>query len=411
MALNFRKMLTSGKRKKGDRVMRKTLPINLQFFAEGGDGNGDQNAGNNNNGQAGQQGGQNNQQAAGIDYDKIQSMLDTATAKKENAVLKSYFQQQGLSEEEVSQAIATFKQNKQQQVEQQQNANANLQNEVTTAQKDAEQARIELAATQVAMTLGINAKTVQYVLTITAKGIYASHSWLNDYMNVDELIEHGALIWEAHWNDDGEICEDKFAMSQESSDYYLNDGTRVDYDIMYDEVYDRLTKANEYDHRNDGVEDNDNADEDNNAGADDTEQLQHEIGEYVEYNAIYAASTSEAALTPSAGFNSGRITRVIPWASNPYLIDDGTGWVNDGCIVSAGDSSDGESNEESETDISDIKAGDKVRVLLNVDYDTDRAFNLYYDEYDVIQVDGDRAVIGIDNTVTSAIDVHHLERI
>ena len=38
--------------------MRKTLPINLQFFAEGGDGNGDQNAGNNNNGQVGQQGGQ-----------------------------------------------------------------------------------------------------------------------------------------------------------------------------------------------------------------------------------------------------------------------------------------------------------------------------------------------------------------
>ena len=164
MALNFRKMLTSGKRKKGDRVMRKTLPINLQFFAEGGDGNGDQNAGSNNNGQAGQQGGQNNQQAAGIDYDKIQSMLDTATAKKENAVLKSYFQQQGLSQEEVSQAIATFKQNKQQQVEQQQNANARLQKEVAAAQKDAEQARIELTATKVAVELGINVKTLQYVL-------------------------------------------------------------------------------------------------------------------------------------------------------------------------------------------------------------------------------------------------------
>ena len=164
MALNFRKMPTGGKRKKGDRVMRKSLPMNLQFFAEGGDGNGDQNAGSNNNGQAGQQGGQNNQQAAGIDYDKIQSMLDTATAKKENAVLKSYFQQQGLSEEEVSQAIATFKQNKQQQVEQQQNANASLQNEVAAAQKDAEQARIELTATKVAVELGINVKTLQYVL-------------------------------------------------------------------------------------------------------------------------------------------------------------------------------------------------------------------------------------------------------
>ena len=234
---------------------------------------------------------------------------------------------------------------------------------------------------------------------VTAKGIYASHSWLNDYMNVDELIEHGALIWEAHWNDDGEICEDKFAMSQESSDYYLADGTRVDYDIMRDEVYDMLTRANEYDHRDDNVNEDTNTD---------TEQLQYQIGDYVEYDTIYASSTSESGLAPSDGFNSGIITRVIPWAVNPYLINDGTGWVNDGCIVSAGNNSDGESNEESETD---IKVGDKVRVLLNVDYDTDRAFNLYYDEYDVIQVNGDRAVIGIGNTVTSAIDVHNIERI
>lgn len=139
--------------------MRKTLPMNLQLFAEGGDGNGDQNSGGDNE-QAGQQRGQNNQQTAGVDYDKIQAMLDNATAKKENAVLKSYFQQQGLSEDEISQAIATFKQDKQQQ----QNANANLQNEVVAAQKVAEQAQIELAATKVAMTLNINAKTLPYVL-------------------------------------------------------------------------------------------------------------------------------------------------------------------------------------------------------------------------------------------------------
>lgn len=239
---------------------------------------------------------------------------------------------------------------------------------------------------------------------VTAKGIYASHSWLNDYMNVDELIDHGALIWEAHWNDDGEICEDKFAMSQESSDYYLADGTRVDYDIMRDEVYDMLTRANEYDHRNDVVEDNDNTDGDNNGGADETdaEQLQYQIGDYVEYNAIYASSTSEDALTPSNGFTGGTITRVIPWACNPYLVNDGTGWVNDRCIVSSSDNS-GADN--------DIKVGDKVRVLLNVNYDTDQAFVLYYDEYDVIQVNGNRVVIGIGNTVTSAIDVHNIERI
>ena len=59
----------------------------------------------------------------------------------------------------------------------------------------------------------------------------------------------------------------------------------------------------------------------------------------------------------------------------------------------------------------DIKVGDKVRVILNVDYDTDRAFNLYYDEYDVIQINGDRAVIGIGNTVTSAINIRNIERV
>lgn len=151
MALNFRKMPTGGKRKKGDRVMRKTLPMNLQLFAEGGDGDGGQNAGGTNNNGAGQNTGTQNQGSVEIDYDKIQQMLDTATSKKENAVLKSYFQQQGLSEEEISQAIATFKENKAQQTAQQQNDTAQLQNQVAAANQEAEKVRIELAATQVAM--------------------------------------------------------------------------------------------------------------------------------------------------------------------------------------------------------------------------------------------------------------------
>ena len=71
---------------------------------------------------------------------------------------------------------------------------------------------------------------------IEPRGVYASHSWLNDYMNVSKLKEHGAYIWEAHWNDDGQICEDEFDMSQEFSDYHV-DGTRVDFDIMRDEFF------------------------------------------------------------------------------------------------------------------------------------------------------------------------------
>ena len=137
----------------------------------------------------------------------------------------------------------------------------------------------------------------------------------------------------------------------------------------------------------------------------DIDTTKYHEGDFVTYDTIYASSTSELGLTPSQGFNSGTITRVIPWAANPYLINDGTGWVNDGCIISS-DNSNGEG-----CDNTDIKVGDKVRVILNVDYDTDRAFNLYYDEYDVIQINGDRAVIGIGNTVTSAINIRNIERV
>ena len=117
--------------------------------------------------------------------------------------------------------------------------------------------------------------------------------------------------------------------------------------------------------------------------------IRDRIGDCVEYNTIYASSTSESGLTPSEGFNSGTITRVIPWAVNPYLINNGTGWVNDCCIISSDNS-----NDEG-CDNADIKVGDKVRVILNVDYDTDRAFNLYYDEYDVIQINGCLSLIHI----------------
>nr|DAZ16645.1 MAG TPA: hypothetical protein [Caudoviricetes sp.] len=241
---------------------------------------------------------------------------------------------------------------------------------------------------------------------IKAKGIYASHSWLNTYMNVDELIEHGALIWEAHWNDDGEICDDKFAMSQESSDHHLDDGTRVDYDIMRDEVYNQLIG-------NTGNEDT-STEPDEVVDSTSTDTMYHE-GDYVEYDRIYASSTSEEPLTPSAGFTSGTITRVIPGAANPYLINDGTGWVNDGCINSSDNG-----NQPSESDTS-INVGDKVRVLVNATYDGG-SFVMYYDTYDVIEVKGDRVVIGIvkdwnddgsigDYDVTCAINICNIERV
>lgn len=57
-----------------------------------------------------------------------------------------------------------------------------------------------------------------------------------------------------------------------------------------------------------------------------------------------------------------------------------------------------------------INVGDKVRVLVNTTYDGG-TFVLWYDVYDVIEVKGDRVVIGIGDTVTCAININNIEKV
>lgn len=105
---------------------------------------------------------QSNQQGAApaIDYGKIQQMLDGTLAAKEDTALKAYFKQQGLSQQEVEQAIAAFKQQKA--------ANTPdvgaMQIQLTQAQEAAKQAQIQNAAILAAVSLGIDAKTIPYIL-------------------------------------------------------------------------------------------------------------------------------------------------------------------------------------------------------------------------------------------------------
>ena len=44
-----------------------------------------------------------------IDYGKIEAMINKGTQQKENAILKSFFEQQGMTEDEVKTAITTYK--------------------------------------------------------------------------------------------------------------------------------------------------------------------------------------------------------------------------------------------------------------------------------------------------------------
>lgn len=141
--------------------------MNLQFFAEsaGSAAGAEPTAG-----AQGQQipsatGGQQNVPPA-VDYTKIQQMLEGTLAAKEDTALKAYFKQQGLSEEEMKQAIAAFKHQK---AASQPDVNA-LQTQVTQAQAMAQQAMLEKEATLTAISLGLDAKTIPYVLKMADLG-------------------------------------------------------------------------------------------------------------------------------------------------------------------------------------------------------------------------------------------------
>ena len=145
------------------RKFRCKVPMNLQLFAEGPGGGA---AGSEGSG-GGASGGADNQTPPAIDYEKIQQMLEGTLKAKEETALKAYFKQQGLSEEEMQQAIAAFKQQKAQNqpdVSVLQGQLTDAQTQLSQAQAAAQQAQIESAATVMAVSMGMDAKTIPYVL-------------------------------------------------------------------------------------------------------------------------------------------------------------------------------------------------------------------------------------------------------
>lgn len=193
------------------------------------------------------------------------------------------------------------------------------------------------------------------------------------------------------------------------------------------------------------------------------------VGTVVTINGIYTSSNSTKKLNPAR--NSGTITRIINGAHNPYLLDNGNlGWTNEGCITGTGSNeskpepapapskpsvteiankiinepnyggygtgdtrfnklrSEGYDPEAVQNEInrllgvggsssskpasSEIKKGDKVKVLNNVDYNGTRLMSSVKGGiYDVIQVSGDRVVIGRGSAVTAAMKKSTLQKV
>ncbi len=139
--------------------MSKKIPMKLQIFAEPPQPP-EQNPANPAQASEGQS-------APAFDYDKLTNLIAGKQSVTEESVLKGYFKQQGLSKEQMEQAITAFKQqqaDKQPDVAGMQNQITETQKQLTQAQAAVQKAQIESAATMTAVSLGIQAKTIPYVL-------------------------------------------------------------------------------------------------------------------------------------------------------------------------------------------------------------------------------------------------------
>lgn len=121
---------------------------------------------------------------------------------------------------------------------------------------------------------------------------------------------------------------------------------------------------------------------------------------------LYASSTAKTKATTVSGtyylWNAEKVgSRYRITNSTTNVGKDGqvTGWVDSKYVTTT--------TTTATSTTKTIKVGGKVKVKKAVTYDG-RAFTTYYDQYDVIEVSGDRVVIGIGKTVTAAVKSSNL---
>jgi hypothetical protein len=111
-----------------------------------------------------------------IDYEKLSSIIAGKQSVTEDSVLKGYFKQQGLSKEEMEQAITAFKQQKaaaQPNIEQ-------MQQDIQSAQNAMLQSQIENKALLLHSELGIDLQTVSYVLKLADTSTVVENGTINE---------------------------------------------------------------------------------------------------------------------------------------------------------------------------------------------------------------------------------------
>lgn len=99
-----------------------------------------------------------------IDYEKIQGMIDNRNQRNEDSILKDYFKRQGLSEDDMKEAITSFKNQKQVNSQKDIEEKETLQNQLNESNSKYQKLQIESEAYKQAIDLKVDKKTIPYLI-------------------------------------------------------------------------------------------------------------------------------------------------------------------------------------------------------------------------------------------------------
>ncbi len=183
-----------------------------------------------------------------------------------------------------------------------------------------------------------NAITAAFIMDIQLAGynhvgIYASKYILDTIINKDFLVYSGCKVWVAQWNDTCTYSGNYEMWQYSDCGSVEGSSKRTDMNYYYGgKIQDNLPGGKPVIVVDYGETENRNKTENE---VKEEEQYQYKVGQRVRFSTCYKASTDENHKAIGADKmlrDNGVITYIKAGARNPYLLDSGLCWINDGDI-------------------------------------------------------------------------------
>mgnify|MGYP001121860466 CR=1 FL=1 len=223
-------------------------------------------------------------------------------------------------------------------------------------------------------------------------GIYTSLNWFKNKLDCTKLEQYDK--WVAQYHTECQFSESYGMWQYTSQGHVAGISGNVDMSVCYQD-YPTIIRQAGLNHLSGSTPAPSPAPEQTVSGT------IYKLGQRVTFSTCYRSSTDttdKAISAANMARNTGVITRIIPGARQPYLLDNGLCWVNDGDIRSV----DGASTDAPAA-LSAIQEDDRVQVKQGArSYEgAPIASFVYSGTYTVDELRGDRAVLDQDGICTA----------